>query len=140
MHESPSSRPVGSQGAAALTPDQHHVLRESGTERPFSAAYKNFKALEQGEFHCVGCGNPLFSSSASFDSGCGWPAFYDALGASSVIQRTDMSHGMVRTEVLCAKCGGHLGHRFDGEGFPTPTDQRYCINACVLKHVPKNTR
>jgi len=116
------------------------VLCEAGTERPFSETYRKFKSLGEGDFHCVGCGAKLFSSSASFDSGCGWPAFFDAAAPSSITTRKDFSHGTVRTEVLCSGCGGHLGHLFEGEGFQTPTDQRYCINACVLDYVPKNTR
>lgn len=135
--EPPSQQPTPQR---PLTAEQHRVLREAGTERPFADSYRQFKALPPGDFLCVGCGHKLFSSNTSFDSGCGWPAFYDVANAASVTTRRDTSHGMIRTEVLCGQCGGHLGHLFEGEGLPTPTDKRYCINACVLDHSPKNTQ
>jgi peptide-methionine (R)-S-oxide reductase len=119
-----------------LTAEQYHVLREAGTERPFGPAYAEFKKEGAGQYVCAGCGAELFSSHEKFDAHCGWPAFYDPANASNVRTREDRSHGMTRMEVQCAVCGGHLGHVFKGEGFPTPTDQRYCINAAALKFVP----
>jgi peptide-methionine (R)-S-oxide reductase len=119
-----------------LTPEQYHVLREAGTERPFGAAYEEFKKQGAGKYVCGGCGAELFSSKEKFDSHCGWPSFYDPANAKNVITREDKSMGATRTEVICARCGGHLGHVFKGEGFPTPTDQRYCINGVSLKFVP----
>lgn len=120
-----------------LTPEQYHVLREAGTERPGGKAYEEFKVQGAGMYVCGGCGAELFSSAHKFDSHCGWPSFYDPANAKNVRTREDRSFGGVRVEVLCAKCNGHLGHVFKGEGFPTPTDQRYCINGVALKFVPK---
>jgi peptide-methionine (R)-S-oxide reductase len=119
-----------------LTAEQFHVLREAGTERPFGEVYQQFKHQGGGTYYCAGCGAELFSSKHKFDSGCGWPSFYDPANAKNVKTRRDVSLGAVRTEVLCARCDGHLGHVFTGEGFPTPTDQRYCINDVALKFVP----
>ncbi len=119
-----------------LTPEQYRVLREAGTERAFGAAYEEFKKQGAGTYVCGGCGAELFSSKEKFDSHCGWPSFYDPANAKNVISRDDISGGMVRTEVICAKCDGHLGHVFKGEGFPTPTDKRYCINGVSLKFIP----
>jgi len=121
-----------------LTPEQYHVLREAGTERPNGPAYQEFKAQGAGTYVCGGCGAELFSSAHKFDSHCGWPSFYDPANAKNVRTREDRSFGGVRVEVLCAKCNGHLGHVFKGEGFPTPTDLRYCINGVALKFVPKS--
>jgi peptide-methionine (R)-S-oxide reductase len=120
-----------------LTPQQYRVLRQAGTEPAFGEAYQEFKHQGEGTYVCGGCGAELFSSKEKFDSECGWPSFYDPANAKNVIARDDISHGMRRTEVLCAVCGGHLGHVFKGEGFPTPTDLRYCINGVALKFVPK---
>lgn len=110
-----------------LTPEQYKVLREKGTEAPFSGALLNEK--REGMYKCVACGNPLFASQTKFDSGTGWPSFDQALpGAVKFVQ--DSSHGMQRTEVVCAQCGGHLGHLFnDG---PTTSGQRYCMNSVCL--------
>jgi len=119
-----------------LTPGQYHVLRQSGTEHPFGTVYDQFKQQGGGTYYCAGCGAELFSSKHKFDSHCGWPSFYDPANAKNVKTRDDVSLGMVRTEVLCAVCGGHLGHVFKGEGFDTPTDLRYCINGIALKFVP----
>ena len=120
----------------SLTPEQYRVLREAGTERAFGAAYEEFKKQGAGTYVCGGCGAELFSSKEKFDSHCGWPSFYDPANAKNVITRDDYVLGTKRTEVLCARCGGHLGHVFTGEGFKTPTDKRYCINGVSLKFVP----
>jgi peptide-methionine (R)-S-oxide reductase len=119
-----------------LTAEQYRILRESGTERPNGTVYQEFKHQGKGSYHCAGCNALLFSSEHKFDSGCGWPSFYDPAKAENVILKKDSSLGVTRTEVVCAKCGGHLGHVFDGEGYKTPTDQRYCINGGGLVFVP----
>jgi peptide-methionine (R)-S-oxide reductase len=119
-----------------LTPEQYRVLRQAGTERAFGPGYEEFKKQGTGTYVCGGCGAELFSSKEKFDSHCGWPSFYDPANATNVVTRDDSTAGMTRTEVLCARCGGHLGHVFKGEGFKTPTDQRYCINGVSLKFVP----
>lgn len=119
-----------------LTPEQYHILRESGTERPNGVVYKEFKHQGEGTYHCAGCKALLFSSNEKFDSGCGWPSFYDPAKAENVVLTKDDSMGMTRIEVTCAKCGGHLGHVFEGEGYKTPTNQRYCINGGGLIYVP----
>ena len=111
-----------------LTPEQYAVLREKGTERPFTGKFEDH--WEPGTYTCAACGNELFKSDTKFDAGCGWPSFYEALDKTKVIERIDKSHGMMRTEIICAKCGGHLGHVFnDG---PNPTGLRYCINSVSL--------
>lgn len=112
-----------------LTPEQYKVLREKGTERPFTGEYWNTK--DDGVYKCVACGAELFSSDTKFDSDCGWPSFYDAMHNKNVITKDDFSFGMHRVEVMCASCGGHLGHIFD-DG-PKPTGQRYCINSISIK-------
>ncbi|MEM6294827.1 MAG: peptide-methionine (R)-S-oxide reductase MsrB [Myxococcota bacterium] len=111
-----------------LTPEQYHVLRNKGTERAFTGKYWNEKT--PGTYSCAACGSKLFDSKTKYDSGSGWPSFYEALDKSAVTTKTDMTHGMIRTEVLCASCGSHLGHVFpDG---PQPTGQRFCINSVSL--------
>jgi peptide-methionine (R)-S-oxide reductase len=112
-----------------LTPEQYEVLRRQGTEPPFTGRYVHSK--EDGVYRCAGCGAELFSSDTKFDSGTGWPSFYEPTREANVELRRDESHGMVRTEVVCGTCGGHLGHVFpDG---PAPTGQRYCMNSCALE-------
>lgn len=118
-----------------LTPEQYRILREAGTERADGPVYKEFKAHGGGTYYCAGCGAELFSSKEKFDSHCGWPSFYDPSKAN-VLYETDHLLGYPRTEVRCKVCNGHLGHVFEGEGFSTPTDKRYCINGTVLKFVP----
>jgi peptide-methionine (R)-S-oxide reductase len=121
---------------ARLSPEQFLVLRQAGTDRPFSSAYKHFKHEGAGTYVCTGCGNELFTSKTKFDAHCGWPAFYDPTKSEAVELRRDSSMGAERIEVVCATCHGHLGHVFEGEGFDTPTDERYCINATSLRFIP----
>lgn len=117
-----------------LTPEEYRVLRQKGTERPFTGEYNEFEG--DGTFHCRACDAPLYDTRTKFHSGCGWPSFYDNL-PDTVVRERDESHGMVRVEILCARCGGHLGHVFEGEGFPTPTDERHCVNSLSIRFRPR---
>ena len=117
-----------------LSAAEYHVLREAGTERPFSHSYDDDPTV--GVYECRGCGAELFRSETKFDAQCGWPSFYTPLAEDRVQYIEDRTLGGVRTEVRCANCGSHLGHVFKGEGFDTPTDQRYCINGVSLQLKP----
>jgi len=115
---------------AELAPAEYAVLRQAATERPFTGEYTDNKRI--GVYRCRACGNELFRSDTKFDSHCGWPSFFTPLAGDRIIERRDTSMGAVRTEVLCANCHSHLGHVFEGEGYGTPTDVRYCINSISM--------
>nr|AFK44626.1 unknown [Medicago truncatula] len=119
---------------AILSPEQFRILRQKGTEYPGTGEYDKF--FGEGVYGCAGCGTPLYKSTTKFNSGCGWPAFYE--GVPGAINRHADPDGM-RIEITCAACGGHLGHVFKGEGFPTPTNERHCVNSISLKFAPANS-
>ncbi|MFF4774192.1 peptide-methionine (R)-S-oxide reductase MsrB [Microtetraspora fusca] len=119
---------------AELSPEEYRVLRQAGTERPFTGEYVDTKTV--GVYSCRACGAELFRSEAKFESHCGWPSFYEPSESDAVILHRDDSLGMSRVEVRCARCDSHLGHVFHGEGYPTPTDDRFCINSVCLTLEP----
>ncbi|KAL1591298.1 hypothetical protein WHR41_00006 [Cladosporium halotolerans] len=114
-----------------LNKEQFRVLRQKGTEAPFSGEYDKH-APTSGTYNCAGCDKPIYTAQHKFKSGCGWPAFFDAV-PGAVTRHTDSTFGMERTEIVCSNCGGHLGHVFKGEGYPTPTDERHCVNSVSIK-------
>ncbi|MFF8839170.1 peptide-methionine (R)-S-oxide reductase MsrB [Streptomyces sp. NPDC015130] len=122
------------QWRAELSPAEYQVLRQAGTEPAFRGEYTDTKT--KGVYACRACGAELFTSNEKFESHCGWPSFFDPKDSKAVELIEDRSHGMLRTEVRCSRCGSHLGHVFEGEGYPTPTDQRYCINSISLRLEP----
>lgn len=119
-----------------LTPEEYHVLRQAGTERPYTGEYVDTHA--EGVYQCRACGTELFRSNEKFDSHCGWPSFWAPLAEGTVRYIHDRTLGMERVEVRCTNCDSHLGHVFEGEGYGTPTDQRFCINSVSLKLVPRD--
>jgi len=125
------------QWRAELSPQEYSVLRKAGTERPFTGEYTDVKT--EGVYSCRACGAELFRSDTKFESHCGWPSFYDPADSDAVELIEDRTMGMKRVEVRCARCGSHLGHVFEGEGYGTPTDQRYCINSISLRLTPQES-
>ncbi|HTZ43493.1 MAG TPA: peptide-methionine (R)-S-oxide reductase MsrB [Jatrophihabitans sp.] len=127
----PAVTKTDEQWRAELSPEEYAVLRQAGTERPYTGEYTDNKRV--GIYSCRACGAELFRSTEKFDSHCGWPSFFSPLAGEKIIERSDDSLGMHRVEVLCANCHSHLGHVFAGEGYQTPTDLRYCINSISLQ-------
>lgn len=139
MSSAPEKKPTfelsDDQWRTKLTAAEYAVLRQAGTERPYVGEYTDTTA--EGVYKCRACDAELFRSTEKFESHCGWPSFFDPKDSDAVILKVDRSMGMKRTEVVCANCHSHLGHVFEGEGYPTPTDQRYCINSICLVLEPK---
>lgn len=131
----PSLTPA--QWRERLTRSEYHILREAGTDAPWSHPYTDLD--RPGTYACRGCGTPLFRSDAKFAAHCGWPAFFEPVGGDRITYRVDRTLGRVRTEIRCTTCDGHLGHVFDGEGYDTPTDRRYCVNGTSLVFTPDDT-
>jgi peptide-methionine (R)-S-oxide reductase len=129
-------RKTNDEWKAELSPEEYHVLREAGTEAPWTGEYVSTKTV--GVYNCRACGTELFRSDTKFDSHCGWPSFYQPTESDAVTLLRDDTLGMTRIEVRCANCDSHLGHVFEGEGYATPTDQRYCINSVSLRHESEN--
>jgi len=121
---------------AVLTKEQFRILREKGTEAPFSGKYDKFFS-DAGVYTCAGCDAPLYKADHKFKSGCGWPAYFDSI-PGAITRHTDSTFGMQRIEIVCSNCGGHLGHVFKGEGYPTPTDERHCVNSVSINFSPKD--
>jgi peptide-methionine (R)-S-oxide reductase len=129
-------KPTDEELRARLTPEQYHVTQQQGTERAFTG--EHYRNERDGTYLCVVCGERLFSSSAKYDSGSGWPSFWKPVADGSIEERSDRAHGMARTEVRCASCGAHLGHVF--EDGPQPTGQRFCINSAALDFKPESDK
>ncbi|KAJ2413830.1 Peptide methionine sulfoxide reductase B2, chloroplastic [Coemansia sp. IMI 209128] len=136
MSKTNSVTKTNDEWRAILSPEQFRVMRERGTEAPGTGKYN--KHADEGVYNCGACGAPLYKSSTKFDSGCGWPAFFDAI-PDAVRQLEDNSGGMARTEIVCSKCSSHLGHIFRGEGFRTPTNERHCVNSISLTFADKDS-
>ncbi|MGV9713376.1 peptide-methionine (R)-S-oxide reductase MsrB [Gordonia sp. NPDC003424] len=132
--DSPATEITDEQWRERLTPAEYRVLRQAGTEAPFTGEYTD--TTTEGVYRCRACDAELFRSDQKFESHCGWPSFFSPLAGDAIIERVDNSLGMRRVEVLCANCGSHLGHVFEGEGYDTPTDLRYCINSISLTLEP----
>lgn len=134
--DTPEINKTEEQWKSELTTEQFYVIRQKGTDRPYTGKYDQH--WEAGTYECAACGNELFTSDTKFDAGCGWPSFYEALDKTKIIEKKDLSHGMIRTEILCAKCGGHLGHVFD-DGPKDKTGLRYCVNSTSINFKSDST-
>jgi len=133
----PDSR-TADEWRAVLNKEQFRILREKGTEAPGSGTYDKHYPSD-GVYTCAGCATPLYKANHKFKSGCGWPAYFDSI-PGAVTRHEDRAFGMTRTEIVCSNCGGHLGHVFKGEGFPTPTDERHCVNSISLNFTPEDKK